>query len=88
MGECFMIFATLQTRLIAAGAAIIGVLAILLRVFYAGKNAEQVKTQKRDLSDAKEVIRQNNIVSGNDNVAGMRKRLSAAMRQKRNSDAP
>jgi hypothetical protein len=48
-----MIFATLQTRLIAAGAAIIGVLAILLRVFYAGKNAAKVESMEKVLDDVK-----------------------------------
>lgn len=66
------------------GAVVMAVLAILFKVRQSGKDAVRVEHLEKDLSNAKEVIREDNIVADAP-IDGMRERLDAALRRKRDS---
>jgi hypothetical protein len=66
------------------GAVTLAVMAILFKVRQSGKDAVMVENLEKDLSNAKEIIREDNIVSSAP-IDGMRERLDAALRRKRNS---
>ena len=71
---------------IAAKAAIVfGFLGAVLSVYRAGAKSEENKNIKEELRNAKENLAQDGIVAGNDDVDGMRTKLSEALRRKRNS---
>jgi len=66
------------------GAVTLAVMAILFKVRQSGKDAVMVENLEKDLNNAKEIIREDNIVSSAP-IDGMRERLDAALRRKRNS---
>lgn len=66
------------------GGIALGVLLVLLKVRQFGKDAVRVETLEKDLENAKEVIRQDRTVAAAP-IDGMRERLDAALRRKRDS---
>lgn len=68
---------------LAAGTGLI--VALILYAESRGRNGEKIKRVEKDADNAKEIIRQDNIVHGNSDAAGMREKLDAALRCKRDT---
>lgn len=66
------------------GGIALGVLLVLLKARQSGKDAVRVENLEKDLEHAKEVIRQDRTVAAAP-IDGMRERLDAALRRKRDS---
>jgi len=59
--------------------------AVVMAVYRAGGKAQENEHNKKELEHAKEALAQDAVVAGNSDVSGMRDRLSAALRRKRDS---
>jgi hypothetical protein len=71
--------------IVERAAIIATVLGMAAAIYRAGAKSEENRNIKEELRNAKENLAQDGIVAGNDDVDGMRTKLSEALRRKRNT---
>lgn len=64
---------------------VLGALGAVAAVYRAGAQAEKNDNIEEELSYAKKSLQQDSAIAGNSDVDGMRSRLSAALRRKRDA---